>query len=278
MHGIGDPSAILSPRDPPCRARPRPAGRAGGVPGRCHGRSDDGRRRDRRAGGHGRRRRATWSTRRPDWPTTSASTTPSPPAGVVEGPTTTEDGGLTVTLRHPVTSAEEATNLLASLGPPFAEHAPRTDHVGGRRGHDGRAVRSVDAAGRLRLLRRLRPRRRGRWQPVRRRPRGGRGDACRDRCRWCSEPTCPGRWRRRPDARTTTPLVWEAPLDGTATAVTARTVQRPSSGGWAGVVSTIALVLLVLWIVASAAFIVSVARARSRRARARRRRLARERV
>ena len=38
---------------------------------------------------------------------------------VVEGPTATEDGGLTVTLRHPVTSAEEATNLLASLGPPF---------------------------------------------------------------------------------------------------------------------------------------------------------------
>ena len=73
-------------------------------------------------------------------------------------------------------------------------------------------------------------------------------------------------------------LVWEAPLDGTATAVTARAVQRPSSGGWAGVVSTIALVLLVLWIVASAAFIVSVARARSRRARARRRRLARGRV
>ena len=72
---------------------------------------------------------------------------------------------------------------------------------------------------------------------------------------------------------------WDAPLDGTATAVTARTVQRPSTAA-AGpaCVSTIALVLLVLWIVAAAAFIVSVARARSRRARARRRRLARERV
>ena len=45
---------------------------------------------------------------------------------VVEGPTATEDGGLTVTLRHPVTSAEEATNLLASLGPPFTGMTPRS--------------------------------------------------------------------------------------------------------------------------------------------------------
>jgi hypothetical protein len=40
---------------------------------------------------------------------------------LVEGPTATEDGGLTVTLRHPVTSAEEAANLLASLGPRLSE-------------------------------------------------------------------------------------------------------------------------------------------------------------
>ena len=36
----------------------------------------------------------------------------------VEGPTATDAGGLTITLRHAVSSAEEATNLLASLGPP----------------------------------------------------------------------------------------------------------------------------------------------------------------
>ena len=74
-------------------------------------------------------------------------------------------------------------------------------------------------------------------------------------------------------------LVWEAPLDGTSAAVTARTVQRPADGGgWAAALSTIALVLLVLWVAAAAAFIVSVARARSRRAKARRRRPARERA
>ncbi len=41
----------------------------------------------------------------------------------VEGPTATADGGLGVVLAHPVTSAAEATNLLASLGPPFSELA-----------------------------------------------------------------------------------------------------------------------------------------------------------
>ena len=38
---------------------------------------------------------------------------------VVEGPTATEDGGLTVTLRHPFASAAEAAVLVNSLGPPF---------------------------------------------------------------------------------------------------------------------------------------------------------------
>ena len=38
---------------------------------------------------------------------------------VVEGPTATEGGGLTVTLRHPFASAAEAAVLVNSLGPPF---------------------------------------------------------------------------------------------------------------------------------------------------------------
>lgn len=38
---------------------------------------------------------------------------------VVEGPTSTADGGLTVTLRHPFVSAAEAAVLVNSLGPPF---------------------------------------------------------------------------------------------------------------------------------------------------------------
>ena len=45
---------------------------------------------------------------------------PRPPAGV-EGPAATEDGGLTVTLRHPFATVQEAANLLNSLGPPFGD-------------------------------------------------------------------------------------------------------------------------------------------------------------
>ncbi len=40
---------------------------------------------------------------------------------VVEGPTATDDGGLTVTMSHDFVSPQEATNLLASIGPPFAQ-------------------------------------------------------------------------------------------------------------------------------------------------------------
>jgi hypothetical protein len=37
----------------------------------------------------------------------------------LDGPTATADGGLTLTISHDFVSAEEATNLLNSLGPPF---------------------------------------------------------------------------------------------------------------------------------------------------------------
>ena len=42
---------------------------------------------------------------------------------VVEGPVATEDGGLSVTLRHPFATVQEAANLLNSLGPPFGNVA-----------------------------------------------------------------------------------------------------------------------------------------------------------
>ena len=42
---------------------------------------------------------------------------------VVEGPAATEAGGLSVTLRHPFATVQEAANLLNSLGPPFGNVA-----------------------------------------------------------------------------------------------------------------------------------------------------------
>lgn len=42
---------------------------------------------------------------------------------VVDGPTATPDGGLTIALTHDFSSDEEATNLLNSIGPPFNQMA-----------------------------------------------------------------------------------------------------------------------------------------------------------
>lgn len=189
---------------------------------------------------------------------------------VVEGPTATDDGGLTVVLRHPVTSAEDATNLLAGLGPPFAD--VRLDRTVSPDGEET----TLALTGQLTL------------------PAGFDSFADADLLAAvggtpyadelaASGATPPGSMavtfgaELSGEVEETTGqdvdgvLTWEAPLDGTALDVTTRTVERPDDGGgWASALATIALVLLVLWLVVAAAFIVSVARARSRRAKARR--------
>jgi hypothetical protein len=189
---------------------------------------------------------------------------------VVEGPNPTDDGGLTVVLRHDVTSAADATNLLAGLGPPFAD--VRLDRTVSPDGDDT----TLALTGQLTL------------------PAGF--DSFADADLLAAVGGTP--FAEQLAASGATPaesmtvtfgadlageveettgqdiegvLTWDAPLDGTALAVTTRTVDRPAEGGgWADAVSTIALVLLVLWLVVAVAFIVSVARARSRRAKARR--------
>jgi hypothetical protein len=42
---------------------------------------------------------------------------------VVDGPTATPEGGLTISVSHPFSSAADATNLLNSIGPPFNQMA-----------------------------------------------------------------------------------------------------------------------------------------------------------
>lgn len=197
---------------------------------------------------------------------------------VVDGPTATETGGLSVTLRHPATSAAEATNLLASLGPPFADM--RLERTPAEDGEETTVVLSgqltlpagFDSFADSDLLAAV----------------GGTpyadelaaaGATPADSMSVALRAELPGEIEETTGREEDEALAWDAPLDGTALAVSARTVQRPpSGGGWAGPVSTISLVLLVLWVAAAAAFIVSVARARSRRAKARRRRPVGERM
>lgn len=68
---------------------------------------------------------------------------------------------------------------------------------------------------------------------------------------------------------------WQPPLDGSATAVEAVTVQRPASEGkaWAGPLATVALIALVAWLAVSIAFIVFVVIARRSKRRKRNRAL-----
>ncbi len=188
---------------------------------------------------------------------------------VVEGPTATEDGGLTVTLRHAVTSADDATNLLASLGPPFTGmRLQRTV------GDDGETTTTTltgqlvlpagfDSFADSDLLNAV----------------GGTpfadeltasGATPEDSMSVGLRAELPGDVEDSNGEEADGGLEWEAPLDGSTAEVAATTVQRPAGGGWATALATVALVVLVAWIVVAAAFIVSVARARARRHRRRR--------
>jgi hypothetical protein len=185
----------------------------------------------------------------------------------VEGPTPTEEGGLTVVLRHPVASAQEATNVLASLGPPFADmHLERTVSP-----EDEREA-TVTLTGRLQLP-------------------GGGFDAFADSelisaaggVPFADELTAsgatpatsmsvrlraelPGEVVETTGEHASGGLEWDAPLDGSNLDVLARTEQRPPPGGsWARPLASISLVLLVAWIALSVAAIVVIARARRRR-------------
>ena len=66
-------------------------------------------------------------------------------------------------------------------------------------------------------------------------------------------------------------IEWQAPLDGSSVSLLTQTVQRPASdgNGWAGPLSKVALVLLVVWLVVAAAFIAFVAVARRSKRRRR---------
>ncbi|WP_116996846.1 LppM family (lipo)protein [Desertimonas flava] len=182
----------------------------------------------------------------------------------VDPPTATEDGGLSVSLRHPFTSVEEATSLLNSLGPPFSGlsigHVITDDDV------------TVTVAGSLSLP-------------------GGTFDAFADAelvgavggvpfaaqlaaagATPASSMTVELSLRLPGDVAETTgderdgAIVWEAPLDGSAVDLTTRSVLSAGGGGGGGsLVSTIALVAGIAWLVAGGVLIWRVVQARNRR-------------
>lgn len=184
---------------------------------------------------------------------------------LVDGPSPTDEGGLTITLSHPFATVQEAANLLNGLGPPFAgiamERAATDDEV------------TVTVTGTLTLP-------------------GGSWDAFGDQALTTSAGGTPFGQQLTdsgadPEGAMAVELSlrlpgeiedasgdvgdgavrWTAPLDGSVTELSARAVLRPGGGGggWGDPVSTIALVLLVAWLAIGAVLAVLVARARSRR-------------
>lgn len=191
----------------------------------------------------------------------------------IDGPNPTPNGGLILVLTHDFEGKDEATNLLRSLGPPF------NDPVIGR-GQDGDSATNTARAN-LGL------------------PDGFNTFADADLLAAVGDTPFADRFAAAEanplnsmsaTLRLTLPgelveaetnaevlddgsLRWTIPLDGTILEASARSEQAPSAGGvWARPVATVALIVLIAWVVFMTAFIGYVTLARWRRARRYRRR------
>lgn len=183
---------------------------------------------------------------------------------VVEGPTEVEGGGLTVTLRHPLSSAAETANLLNSLGPPFQDIAidrVATDNditttLSGALtltgGFDGFGDANLIAAtGSTPFRAQL----------------DQAGATPSESMSIEFTLTTPGNVEESSGDGIDGGVRWAAPLDGSTQDLAARVVLRPDGGSssWAGPVATIALALLALWLIGGLAVGYRVVTTRNRR-------------
>ena len=177
---------------------------------------------------------------------------------VVEEPTPTENGGLSVTMHHSFASVAEATVLLAALSPPFADMAVgqevTEDHIATTLSGSLTLPASWDGYADATLL-----------QAIGGTPFGAQltasgatpADSVSVRFRFAA----PG----QDDPRT-----WSAKGDGSTIDLAAEAVLEPGGGSsWAGPVATVALVLLAAWLLGGLYLATRVYAAQQRR-RARR--------
>ena len=191
----------------------------------------------------------------------------------VEGPTLIEGGGARVVLKHPFSSATELANVLASIGPPLTRMAAARTV-----GDDGQVVNGIngvltlpngyDSFADAELL-----------ATVGGTPFGddiaSSGQSIEESFSFTYRVALPGSLE---SAETGTDVgdgvvQWVAPLDGSEVGLYITTLQRPPGGGWAGPVATVSFVALIVWVVASGAFIAFVAVARRNKRRRREQRL-----
>lgn len=191
---------------------------------------------------------------------------------VVDGPTTTEAGGLTVSLSHPFSSVEEATALLQSVNGP---DGPLHDVVLARTVTDDDVTTSM--AGSLRVSNGLD----AFADPEVLAAIGGSpyaddlqqaGLRPTDVVTFTFTADLPGKATTVATvagSQNGAALTWTMPLDGTAIDIATTSVLSRGGGGIWNAISTVALVALLAWCVLAAGFIAFVAKARRDRARRR---------
>jgi hypothetical protein len=197
---------------------------------------------------------------------------------VVEGPTPLEGGSMSIRLVHDFHSAEELASVLNSIGPPLTDMqaarttdpndpgGPTTNAIDGTlvlpNGYESFADAAlVEAVG---------------GQPFGEQISAS-GLTPEQAMSFTFRVGLPG---ELVSSETGTEvdggvIEWTAPLDGTSVDLLTQTVQRPAGSGnsWAEPVSNLALVLLVVWLAVSVAFIVFVVVARRSKRRRRERAL-----
>jgi len=193
---------------------------------------------------------------------------------ILEGPDSTDDGGLAMTLTHEFRSAQELANVLNSIGPPLTRmQAARTPGADDQTTNaingvlvleDGFATFAdadlVQAVGGLPFADEF----------------AATGATPADALSFTYRVSLPGELVSAEGTEVGDGVIeWQAPLDGTESGLYVETVQRPAGAGntWAQPLSTIALLTLLVWVVLAGAFIVFVAVARRNKRRRRERAL-----
>ena len=192
----------------------------------------------------------------------------------VDGPTEAADGGLSITLTHAFSSHVELANVLNSIGPPLTQMAAArtteddqtTNAIDGELTLvDGFAAFADDdlvaAVGGMPFADEF----------------AESGQSPGEAMTFTFRVALPG---ELVSSETGTEvddgvIEWSAPLDGSSVNLYTATVQRPADevGAWAGPLSTVAFVALVVWVALSVAFIAFVAIARGSKRRRRERAL-----
>ncbi len=187
---------------------------------------------------------------------------------IVDGPTATPDGGLTISISHPFTSAADATNLLNSIGPPFNQmvverttvNNDTTTSMGGLLGLTGGFESFADedlvtAVGSMPFAEEI----------------AESGATPETSLFVTMRAALPGEIvtdNTNGEVLDEGAIEWTVPNDGSIIELRAQSLQSPENNAWwARPVSIGALVLLIAWVAFMTLFIGYVAYARSRRSR-----------